>query len=93
MFSTAPAEWATGHSLEMSYPSAEMPLLFSTVIADHDINENVISTSRCYNGVMVIVVGNGHDQKSSNPFRGSLYLNRAKSLGKGINSTVFSSTI
>ena len=34
VYSTAPADWATGHSFGKSYPSTEMQLVYSTARTD-----------------------------------------------------------
>ena len=34
VYSTAPANWVTGHSLEQFYPSAEMQSVYSTAPTD-----------------------------------------------------------
>ena len=34
VYSTAPGDWATGHSLRESYPSAQMKSVYSTTPAD-----------------------------------------------------------
>ena len=41
-------------------------------------------------GVVVIVVGNGHGNSSSNPRGGCLFLHSGNNFGKGMNPTILS---
>ena len=41
-YSTAPADWATGHSLWESYPAEKKQSVYSTAPADWEKNEKIV---------------------------------------------------